>query len=131
MIFIKSLKETYIFNKVRAIVIYPFCYHIKNFPKDKINHENIHERQVLEVMKVSLLLLLLAYSTGIIYSFLWLTLSYSYYLLYVLEYLMRLLQYKDKDLAYRNISFEREAYANQHNLDYLKTRTPFRWLKNF
>jgi hypothetical protein len=29
--------------------------------------------------------------------------------------------------AYRNISFEREAYANQRNLDYLNSRRPYSW----
>ncbi len=31
--------------------------------------------------------------------------------------------------GYRNISFEREAYDNQHNLDYLKNRPWFAFLK--
>ena len=29
--------------------------------------------------------------------------------------------------AYRNISFEREAYANQRNLNYLKERPLYAW----
>jgi hypothetical protein len=34
-----------------------------------------------------------------------------------------LIQFKDRKKAYYNISFEREAYANENNIDYLKTRT--------
>lgn len=30
--------------------------------------------------------------------------------------------YRDTKLAYKNISFEREAYQNQSNLDYLSNR---------
>ena len=54
-----------------------------------------------------------------------------FYLFYVLEWLFRLVQYrnartadgkKDRYAAYRNISFEREAYANENNPVYLKNR---------
>jgi hypothetical protein len=31
--------------------------------------------------------------------------------------------------GYNNVSFEREAYANDSNLDYLKTRRPYSFLK--
>ena len=69
-----------------------------------VNHEKIHLRQQLEML--------------ILPFFIW----------YFLEYLVRLVQYKNKDLAYRNISFEREAYANETDLDYLKNRSFFRFL---
>ncbi|KOS08416.1 hypothetical protein AM493_18400 [Flavobacterium akiainvivens] len=71
-----------------------------------LNHERMHLRQQLE------LLILL------------------FYLWYVLEYLFRLIQYKNHDLAYRNISFEREAYANERNPDYLTTRSFWRFTKH-
>ncbi|MGK0254765.1 MAG: hypothetical protein ACI9OE_002275, partial [Mariniflexile sp.] len=38
-------------------------------------------------------------------------------------------QYKKWHLAYRNISFEREAYANEMYLDYLKQRKFWSFLK--
>ena len=31
--------------------------------------------------------------------------------------------------AYRSISFEQEAYDNQNNLNYLKNRKRFNWVK--
>jgi hypothetical protein len=31
--------------------------------------------------------------------------------------------------AYRSISFEQEAYKNQHNLNYLDSRKSFAWMK--
>jgi hypothetical protein len=31
--------------------------------------------------------------------------------------------------GYRNISFEREAYDNEHNLNYLKERKAYSWVK--
>jgi hypothetical protein len=71
-----------------------------------VNHEKIHLRQQLELL--------------VIPFFIW----------YFLEYLVRLVQYKNADLAYRNISFEREAYANELNLDYLKNRSFLQFLKH-
>ncbi len=65
-----------------------------------LNHERIHLRQQAEL--------------GILPFYLW----------YVVEYLIRRLRYGDHYTAYRNISFEREAFANDMNLVYLKQR---RW----
>lgn len=46
----------------------------------------------------------------------------GFYIIYLLEWLYRLVTTKN---AYRSISFEREAYANQTNKNYLKTRRAF------
>jgi hypothetical protein len=69
--------------------------------KDKIliNHEKIHLKQQLEML--------------IIPFFMW----------YVLEFAIRLFQFKTWYLAYKNISFEREAYTNEKDLNYLKSRS--------
>jgi hypothetical protein len=42
--------------------------------------------------------------------------------------MLRLIQYKNVDLAYRNISFEREAYANEADLRYIRNRSFLRFL---
>ena len=47
-----------------------------------------------------------------------------FYLAYFMEWLVRLPM---RGNAYRNISFEREAYANQRNLDYLQSRPHYAW----
>lgn len=65
-----------------------------------INHERIHLRQQAELLVI------------------------PFYLWYITEYLILLALYKDKKQAYRGISFEREAYANDGNLNYL-THRPF------
>lgn len=45
-----------------------------------------------------------------------------FYIIYLIEWIFK---------GYRNISFEKEAYSNQDNLDYLKTRKLFAmWRKN-
>jgi len=63
-----------------------------------INHEKIHLSQQLELLII------------------------PFYIWYLSEYYIKYLKYKDPERAYRNISFEREAYENDQNLDYLKTR---------
>jgi len=91
-----------------AVSIYPFI-----FLRDErcrndyvlINHELIHFRQQKELF--------------------WLI----FFIWYILEYLIRLLYYRNSKLAYRNISFEREAYANENDLDYLKNRPFYSFLK--
>lgn len=86
-----------------GLTVFPFVivkYRLDSKNKVLVNHEKIHIRQQLELL--------------IVPFFVW----------YVLEYALRLLQYKNANLAYRNISFEREAYANELHLDYLKRR-PF------
>ncbi len=69
-----------------------------------MNHERIHLRQQLELLVL------------------------PFYIWYGVEYLLRLLQYKDRHKAYRNIGFEREAYANEANLEYLKDRNLWKFM---
>ncbi len=70
-----------------------------------INHERIHTAQQRELLFV------------------------PFYILYLIEWFIRLLHYRNGHKAYRNISFEREAYANGHNLNYLNSRKPFSWTR--
>lgn len=63
-----------------------------------INHERIHTAQMREM--------------GYIF----------FYVCYVLEWLMRLMT---RGNAYRCISFEREAYRHEADMDYLKHRRHF------
>lgn len=69
-----------------------------------IRHERIHSAQMKEMLYV------------------------FFYLFYFVEWLVRLFQ---KGNAYRNISFEREAYANQNYLNYLNERRWFAWCGYF
>jgi hypothetical protein len=93
----------------RGLAAFPFVFVKHRIDKENrifVNHEKIHLRQQLELLVVPF--------------FIW----------YFMEYLVRLVQYKNADLAYRNISFEREAYANELNLDYLKNRAFWRFLNH-
>lgn len=91
-----------------GITIFPFVFVRDVFwaeEKSFVNHEKIHLRQQLELL--------------IVLFFIW----------YGLEFLIRLIYYKNFKKAYRNISFEREAYANEHNETYLNTRHFFLFLR--
>ncbi|MEN9919692.1 MAG: hypothetical protein RL662_2128 [Bacteroidota bacterium] len=68
-----------------------------------IRHESIHTRQMKEMLYL------------------------PFYLWYGLEWLFRLIQYRNRMTAYYNISFEREAYANDRNVDYLARRKWWAW----
>ena len=92
----------------RGLTIYPFVFlsnRSDSQNKVLLNHEKIHIRQQLELL--------------IIPFFIW----------YVTEYLIRILRYKNRIVAYRNISFEREAYCNEKDLNYVKSRYIWRFLK--
>ena len=62
----------------------------------------------------------------------------GFYLLYLAEFIIRLLYQllvkhnlrgRPAHAAYRALSFEREAYSNQDNKDYLKNRKYYSWTK--
>ena len=89
-----------------------------------LNHESIHSAQIAEVMIASVPFALLLWLLTNVWLGILLVL-FSYYLWYVIEWLIRL----SKGNAYKNISFEREAYANQDDLSYLKNRKRFDFAK--
>lgn len=91
----------------RGITLFPFIIVSGKELKQNlvtINHEKIHIRQQIELL--------------ILPFFIW----------YGIEFLIKRIRYKDKNTAYRNISFEREAYENEKDLNYLKQRSFWRFL---
>ena len=94
-----------------------------------MNHESVHAKQYVEVGILSLILLMPLVFNGL--WWLWLLLSvFAFYILYVIEWFVKLFVYKfDKRKAYRNASFEREAYNNEKDLSYLDNRKRFAWIK--
>lgn len=68
-------------------------------------HETIHARQIAELLVV------------------------IFYVWYGVEWIVRLIQYRNKKEAYRNISFEREAYANDQDDTYLKKRKLYAFIR--
>lgn len=51
-----------------------------------------------------------------------------FYIVYILEWSIRLFLCRNLHKAYMQISFEKEAYSNQNNTDYLNTRKHFAWI---
>lgn len=101
----------------------------KEMPQYVRNHEAIHIRQWAECM-ISSCLIILALMLFADLSAWWLLLSVSlFYVLYVLEWLLKL-PFLGKE-AYQNLSFEREAYCNQLDRDYLANCGYFEWLQYF
>lgn len=49
----------------------------------------------------------------------------GFYALYGINYMYNFLKYRNHDKAYREIIFEREAYAMDKDTGYLKNRTRF------
>jgi len=107
----KFLNSISWFMRVGGVTIWPwiilrekyrdFPYYIEK-AKETINHESIHIKQQQELLIL------------------------PFYIWYFIEWVIRLFS---KGNAYRNISFEQEAYDNEANPEYLKTRESFAWMK--
>ena len=90
-----------------AITIFPFIVINKSYKGNEalINHEKIHLKQQLEMLLI------------------------PFYIWYVTEFFIKFIKYKSWHTAYLNISFEKEAYHNDYNLEYLKTRKSYSFLR--
>lgn len=87
----------------KGLSLWPFVIlKSEDLKKDEllIHHEKIHLRQQVEMLVV------------------------FFYVWYLLEFVIRFLIAGNSMMAYKNISFEREAYRCEHNIDYLHKR-PF------
>lgn len=97
-----------IYNKIipfkgfLAINLFGIIFARKPLNQYVVNHEKIHTAQMKELAYI------------------------FFYILYVLEWFIKLFIYGSK--AYYNISFEKEAYKNMYNLEYLKTRKHYSWV---
>jgi len=94
------------FGFANGITLYPFVLFRKETKLSSrlLNHEKIHLRQQLEML--------------VLFFYLW----------YILEFFVRLMQYQQFTKAYYNISFEREAYYHESNKHYLEKRKWFAWI---
>jgi hypothetical protein len=92
-----------VFINVYAITLYPFIISKEPLPVITYNHEKIHLVQQRELWVV------------------------GFYILYVWYWLKAVAIGKTGRDAYYAIPFEKEAYENEKNLKYLKTRKPHAW----
>lgn len=89
-----------------AFVWWVFARKDTNITTTTIRHEQIHLCQQKEML--------------VVFFFLW----------YGIEWIVRLIQYRNTITAYKNISFEREAYYNQLKEGYLEIRKHYSFLKH-
>lgn len=71
-----------------------------------INHEEIHTAQMKELGYI------------------------LFYIIYFIEWVCNLVWWQNSKAAYRFISFEQEAYKNESNTEYLKTRKHYAQWRN-
>lgn len=89
-----------------AINLFGLIFSKRELTDTEKNHEAIHTAQMRELLYI------------------------GFYILYVLEWLQKVIVYDTLKDAYRNLSFEKEAYKHQNDLEYLKTRKHFaEWRK--
>ena len=101
----KIIRNKYIpFQGFKAINLFGILFVRGNarISERTLRHEAIHTAQMKEMLYI------------------------GFYIWYIIEWLIRLFM---KGNAYRNISFESEAYKHQNELDYDKLRNRFAWLK--
>lgn len=87
-----------------GISLYPFGIYTNDKNVYLLNHEKIHWKQQIEM--------------GILPFYIW----------YLTELFIRRIKNK-RFQAYMSLGFEKEAYKNQYNLDYLEKRKPYSWVK--
>lgn len=97
-----------LFKKFIGCAFWPFIL-VKSASLKKdivfINHERIHLRQQIELLII------------------------PFYIWYGIEFLIHFLRFKTRYDAYRAISFEKEAYANEQDFEYLMHRKIWSFVK--
>ena len=100
----------YLPKRLFGLTVFPFGFLKQKNMKTNvilINHKRIHLRQQLELLVI------------------------SFYFLYLIEFYVNLIKYKPSSKAYKNSSFEKEAYKNEKDLEYLKSRSLWVFFKIF
>lgn len=109
------IESRYIYNKIipfsgyKLMTVWPFIF-IRSEYKGKLKpqdytHEKIHLLQQEEMLIL------------------------PFFIIYYLEYGVKLICTFDHRKAYRSISFEQEAYANENDASYLSNRKHYAWAK--
>ena len=91
----------------RGLTVFPLVVLREGNAQDYLvlmNHKRIHLRQQIELLVI------------------------PFFVIYGLDYLVKLIRYCNRNLAYRNVVFEREAYENENDLTYFKSRSYWRFM---
>lgn len=88
-----------------AITIFPFIFHKGELTDSDLRHERTHLWQQMALLVV------------------------PFYLLYFIFWIVNLIRYRDQHQAYRNIPFERSAYALEGEEKAKPLQMSFDWLQ--
>ena len=100
---INKFLKFFLNDGVIGITLCPFGIYVNDVNDTFVlNHEKIHWKQQIEMLVI------------------------PFYIWYFIEFLIKKLTTNN---GYRNISFEKEAYENDKDLNYLKNRKPYSWFK--
>ena len=115
------------FSGTIAITLWPFILVRRNtwtqFTNNVLRHKRIHGRQQVEMLLVGAAVAAILFVFGCKW---WNLLALPlFFWLYGLEWMLGLFWFGNSKEANLNISFEREAYDNEQDADYLKKRRPF------
>ncbi len=105
---IKGIKVITSWLPVAGMALFPFIlFKHKDFSVSPslLNHEHIHLQQQLELL------------------------IFPFYVWYTMEYFFFRMKGKNHNEAYRSISFEKEAYLNENDMNYLKNRKRWAYLR--
>jgi hypothetical protein len=104
------ISRFFIPNGYLGLTVFPFIFLKRKELRSHnvlLNHERIHLRQQLELLII------------------------LFFIIYVIEFIGRLIQFRNWKKAYRNISFEREAYSNEKDLGYISTRSFWKFIQYY
>jgi hypothetical protein len=92
-------------SNLKGITLFPFILVENKRDRVLVNHELIHYQQAKELLVI------------------------GFYLFYIGQYLYFRLKGKSAKNAYRHLSLEIEAYNNEKDLNYLKTRKKYAFFR--
>ncbi|QNL47712.1 hypothetical protein H8S90_12835 [Olivibacter sp. SDN3] len=97
-------------SKIQAMALWPVVLANKSIKNKQLSdrillHEKIHHRQQIEMLVL------------------------PFYIWYVMEWLFKWAIYKKRHQAYKALSFEREAYSNDSQPNYLETRKTWNFIR--
>lgn len=99
---IKIRKRAFMGN-FYAINLFGMIITCEKLSKEELNHERIHSAQQKELLYI------------------------PFYIWYFFEWVILTIKYKNELEAYFNIRFEKEAYAHQDDMEYLKKRRHYNY----
>jgi len=111
-----------------AITIWPLVFARRELRTQELRHEKIHWWQHLEEMLLMGGIVWMMVLLGVLSPWWFMGVPFTFYLWYVIEWLIRWAIYRNRTEAYYNISFEQEAYNHQGDSSYLDDRLWFSWL---